>query len=172
MRAALDGDRALVERLPSQIEPIALYHRHRLVIGRMHPYQTCFAESRNDSVAADGEDSGADTKAVDQQMCRGLGRGDNIRRSRRNAQLDQMVGDRSRRACGVVGDETDLGPTIMELRNTRCGAEYRDRTQIDDAIEIEQHRVVGVDDRRWCTHGRTSRPGSCDDWLSSSSPSS
>ena len=114
MRTAMDGDRGLVELLPCQVETIALHHRHRMVIGGMHRHQACFAQRGSHSVAADGEDSGASTEAVDQQMCSGLGRGDDIRRGRRNAKLDQVVGDRDRRTGGVVGDEADLGATIME----------------------------------------------------------
>jgi hypothetical protein len=53
-----------------------------------------------------------------------------------------MIRDCSRRAGGVVGDEPDLGATIMELPNACYDAWHSDRTQIDDAVEVEQHCVV------------------------------
>ena len=138
MGTAMDGDRGFVEFLPRQVEAIALHHRDRMVIGGMHSDQACFAQCRDDSLAPDGEDSGASTEAVDQQMCGGLSRGDDVGRGRRDTKLDQMISDRGRRAGRVVGDKADLGTTIMERRNAFCRARHGDRAQIDDAVEVEQ----------------------------------
>jgi hypothetical protein len=63
-----------------------------------------------------------------------------------------MIGDCDWRARRVVRDEADLGTAIMELGNACCGTRDRHRTQIDDSIKIEQHRVIGIDDGRGCAH--------------------
>src|SRR4029453_5791501 len=148
---------------------VTLDDRDWMVICRMDSYQACFAQCRNDSIASDGEDSGASSEAVDQQMCSGLRRGDDVRGTRRDAKLDQMIRDRSGRAGSVVGEEADLGATIMKLRNGFDGARHGYRTQIDDAVEIEQDRVVGVDHRYGCPHSRLSPPGSPPSCLPASS---
>ena len=57
-----------------------------------------------------------------------------------------MIGDGNWREGGVVGDKADLGTPIMKLGNAFGGTRNCHRTQIDNAIKIEKHRVVGIND--------------------------
>jgi hypothetical protein len=172
MGAAVNGDRGLVQLLPFQVEPIPLYHRHRIVIGGAHCHQSHLAQRGDHSISTDGEDSGASTEAVDQQMGSGLGRGDDIRGGRGDAKLDKVIGDGGRRAGSIVGNEADLGATSMELGNALCRAGHGERAQIDHPIKIEQHRIVGVDDCSSRIHSGLSYSGMREELLPAPSSSS
>jgi UDP-3-O-[3-hydroxymyristoyl] glucosamine N-acyltransferase len=63
-----------------------------------------------------------------------------------------MIGYSNGRPGRIVGDEADLGTATTQFRNAFGGTRYRDWTQIDNSIKIEQHRVVGIDDGRGCAH--------------------
>jgi hypothetical protein len=57
-----------------------------------------------------------------------------------------MISDSDRWPSGVIGDETDLGATLVKRCYPFRSARHGNRTEVDDTIKIKQHRVVGVDD--------------------------
>jgi hypothetical protein len=131
-----------------------LHHRQWMIVGRMHRNKPYLAQCYRHSLTPNGKNTGASPEAVDEQVSGSLGGGYDIRRTSRNTKLNKMISDGYRWTGRIVGDEADLDTALMEFRNALSGPGDSHWTQIDNAIKIEQHRIVGIDDGRGGVHPR------------------